>query len=111
MNFRDLMFVNKLLERDYQTIKNNIFFIKLPNEFNVFEQIKNRIINRIKNLVIVCGSYFWTLSLENTSMICLMLFYLKIPNGGILVFALCVLFITILALIKAKYEESGQNKR
>lgn len=58
MNFINLNFAEQLSERDYESIKNNTFFIKFPNEFQIFTQIKNQIATRIKNLVIVCESFF-----------------------------------------------------
>ncbi len=97
MNFRDLKYAEQLSDRDYEVMKNNNFFVKFPDEFKIFTQIRNRIATRIKNLVIVCESYFWILSLSNTALISLMLYYLKIPNSGILFISTGILFIMILA--------------
>lgn len=106
MNFRDLKYAEQLSERDYESMKNNNFFVKFPDEFQIFTQIKNRIATRIKNLIIVCESYFWILSLSNTALISLMLYYLKIPNGGIVFISIGILFIMILARNKIWNEKS-----
>lgn len=106
MNFRDLKYAEHLSEKDYESMKNNNFFVKFPDEFKIFTQIKNRITTRIKNLVIVCESYFWILSLSNTTLISLMLYYLKIPNGGIAFISIGILFIMILARNKIWNEKN-----
>lgn len=97
MNLKDLDFVKHLSNKDYDVIKNNNFFIKFPDEFATFERIKGRISARVKNLIIVCESYFWILSLSNTSIICLMLFYLRIPTIAMILIALVSIFFMILA--------------
>jgi hypothetical protein len=97
MNFRDLKYVEQLSDKDYQALKDNNFFIKFPDEFKLFTQIKMRISTRIKNLIIVCESYFWILSLSNTVLIGLMLSYLKVPIGGIILISLGLIIIMILA--------------
>lgn len=106
MNFRDLKYAEQLSERDYESMKNNNFFVKFPDEFQIFTQIKDRIATRVKNLIIVCESYFWILSLSNTTLISLMLYYLKIPNGGIVLISIGILFIMILARNKIWNEKS-----
>lgn len=106
MNFRDLKYVEQLSDKDYKSIKDNNFFIKFPDEFNIFKQIKKRIATRIKNLIIVCESYFWILSLSNTALICLMLIYLKIPIEGVILISLGILLIMVLARNKIWDEKS-----
>ena len=106
MNFRDLKYVEQLSDKDYKSIKDNNFFIKFPDEFQIFNQIKNRITTRIKNLIIVCESYFWILSLSNTALIDLMLSYLRVPMGGIALISLGILLIMILARNKIWDEKS-----
>ncbi|RYC51832.1 hypothetical protein [Flagellimonas olearia] len=106
MNFRDLKYVDQLSEKDFQSIKNNNFFIKFPDELTIFNQIKVRITTRIKNLKIVCESYFWILSVANTVLICLMLYYLKIPAGAITFIGLLILFLMIIARNKIWEEKS-----
>lgn len=97
MNLKDLGYIKFLSNKDYDSIKDNNFFIKFPEEFSTFKRIKERITMRIKKLEIVCESYFWILSVSNTSMICLMLFYLNFPIMGIFMFALIILFLMIIA--------------
>lgn len=106
MNFRDLKYVEQLSDKDYKAIKDNNFFIKFPDEFKIFSQIKTRISTRIKNLIIVCESYFWILSLSNTVLIGLTLSYLKVPTGGIILISLGILLIMILARNKIWDEKS-----
>lgn len=106
MNFRDLKYADLLSEKDYQSIKDNNFFIKFPDEFKIFNQIKTRIAIRIKNLIIVCESYFWILSLSNTVLIDLILSYLKIKNVGIFFISAGILLVMILARNKIWDEKS-----
>lgn len=97
MNFRDLKYVEQLSDKDYQAIKDNNFFIKFPDEFQIFKRIKIRMTTRIKNLVIVCESYFLILSLANTALICLIMSYLDVPGTGIVFIAIVIMLIMILA--------------
>lgn len=97
MNLKDLDYVKHLSNKDYNSIKDNNFFVKFPNEFMTFKKIRDRILTRIGNLVIVCESYFWILSLSNTAIICLMLYYLKIPTTAIVMGAIVILFLVIIA--------------
>ncbi len=97
MNFRDLKYVEQLSKKDYQSIQNNNFFIKFPDELEIFTHIKTRISIRIKTLIIVCESYFWILSLSNTALIALMLYYIEvIPNYRIIPISIGILVIIIL---------------
>jgi hypothetical protein len=106
MNVKDLGYVKLLSNKDYDSIKDNNFFIKFPEEFSTFKSIKERITIRIKNLEIVCESYFWILSVSNTSMISLMLFYLEVPIMGIFMSALVILLLMMIARNKIWDEKS-----
>lgn len=106
MNFRDLKYVEQLSDKDYKAIKDNNFFIKFPNEIEIFTQIKTRIATRVKNLIIVCESYFWILSLSNTVLIGLMLSYLKVRIVGIILISIILLFFMVLARNKIWDERS-----
>ncbi|RNL88524.1 hypothetical protein ED312_08740 [Sinomicrobium pectinilyticum] len=106
MNYKDLDYVKHLSDRDYDSIKGNNFFVKFPDEFVVFQKIKNRISTRIRNLLIVCESYFWILGVSNTIMICLMLHHLEVPNMGIVFIGLAILTIMIITRNKIWDEKS-----
>ncbi|GAA4271858.1 hypothetical protein U6A24_22410 [Aquimarina gracilis] len=97
MNFRDLKYVKQLSDKDYNSIKGNNFFIRFPNEFQIFQQIKSRIDNRIQNLIIVCESYFWILGLSNTALIGIILSYLNVPKGGILLISIAIITVMVFA--------------
>ena len=92
MNFRDLEYVEKLSGKDFDAIKDNNFFLKFPDQFQTFQEIRNRIAIRISNLSIIAESYFWILSLSNTAMIILILYYQKISTWGIVISAILIIF-------------------
>lgn len=97
MNIKDLAYIKHLSNKDYESLKDNNFFIRFPDEFSIFERIKNRISSRIENLLIVCESYFWILSFSNTVMISFMLSYLNVPSIGIILIFLAILLIMVVS--------------
>ena len=48
--FKDVVSLNKLAQRDFNTLKNHLFFINNKEELDYFEEIKNDLFNRLKNL-------------------------------------------------------------
>lgn len=90
MNFRDLEYIDKLSRKDFDTIKNNNFFVRFPDQFQTFQEIKNRITIRISNLSVIAESYFWILSLSNTAMIVIILCYQAVPTWGIVISAILI---------------------
>lgn len=93
LNFKDLGYVEHLSNKDFDSIKGNNFFIKYPEEFETFKKIKGRITTRIKNLIFLCESYFWILSLSNTGIICLILHYLNVNVSMIVMYSLISLLL------------------
>jgi hypothetical protein len=109
MNFQDLGYIEHLSVRDYDSLKENLFFVKYPDQFLTFKKIKDRISSRIRNLFIISEIYFWSLSLSNIAIICLILNYLGIARMGIILLIIPLLFVLIYtrnSILKERDEES-----
>ena len=48
--FKDVIELNKLAQRDFNALKNHLFFINNKDELDYFEEIKNDLFNRLKTL-------------------------------------------------------------
>ncbi|WP_034924605.1 hypothetical protein [Gillisia sp. CAL575] len=96
MSFKDLNYIKHLSDKDYKAIKNNNFFIKYPKERETFDKIQGRIQTRIKNLITICDTYFWTLSFTNTAIIWWILKYL---NANDFILFVTPAIITVLLVI------------
>lgn len=48
--FKDVVSLNKLAQRDFNILKNHLFFINNKEELDCFEEIKNDLFNRLKTL-------------------------------------------------------------
>jgi len=82
--FRDLRYVEKIFNSDYNTLLSNNFFNKYPDESELFEEIKDRIIKRISFLKLITESYFWILNFSNATIIGYILNKIGLPTNGTL---------------------------
>ncbi|MDF1547732.1 MAG: hypothetical protein P1P88_07905 [Bacteroidales bacterium] len=65
IHFKDLSYVSRVFHADYNSLLENNFFSKYPEEKTLFEEIKTRITDRIKFLKLLIESYFWVMNLAN----------------------------------------------
>lgn len=93
INYTDLLFTKKLLNKDYKTLIENNFFTKYEEEKNIFDEVKKRITRRIDFLKIIVESYFWLMNISNLFIIGLILYYLKLNTFQILIPLLLIFLI------------------
>lgn len=96
INFNDLNYVDKLSNADFEVLNENKFFINYPQEINIFLEIKERIVGRIKYLKYICQSYFWILSISNILTLAFILNYLKVEMKIIFIFSFILIFLVAL---------------
>lgn len=97
MSMKDLHYIKHLSEKDYKAVKDNNFFIKYPNELKTFDKIQGRIKKRIENLITICDTYFWSLSLSNTAIIWWILDYLDFNNFVLFIVPIVIIFLLVLS--------------
>jgi hypothetical protein len=95
--YKDLNYTKKVFDRDYSFLIENNFFNKYPDEKVVFEEIKERIYDRIRFLNLVTKSYFLIMNIANIVIISIILYHLGIVIRwnliiGIMLVALCLIF-------------------
>lgn len=98
INFNDLNYVDKISYEDFKTLKENTFFIKYPNEIEMFSEIKQRIVNRIIHLRFICESYFWVLGISNILTVGYILNYVKVEIK--MVFFISFILLLMMALLR-----------
>lgn len=91
INFKDLIFTNKLLDKDYNTLIENNFFTKFEEEKETFNEVKDRIIERICYLKLIIESYFWVMNISNIVIIGIILKHLNLTTVQIIIPALLLL--------------------
>ena len=97
VNFDDLKYLSKIHLNDYNYLANNNFFKKYPDELSTFNEIKNRIDNKISFLTLISRSYFWVLGISNITITWLILEKLYLPFNDI--FIITVILLLTLAVI------------
>jgi len=95
MHFKDLNYISKIFHYDYNTLLENNFFFKYPDEKNLFEEIKKRITDRIKFLKTIIESYFWVMNVANIFICIFILVKLGVVNNGIIITIIGLLFTII----------------
>lgn len=109
INFNDLDYVDKLSNEDFNTLNENVFFIKYPNEIEIFSEIKQRIVNRINHLKFICQSYFWILGISNVLTIGYIFNYLKVDMKIIFLISFVLLF--TMALFRNDILNKSEEKK
>ena len=110
IHFRDLRYVEKIFNSDYNTLLSNNFFNKYPDESELFEEIKDRITKRIDFLKLITESYFWILNLSNVIIIGYILNKIGMPTNGTLFISIALLIVIALIrnyIIEKEKKESG----
>lgn len=95
INFNDLAYIKTISERDFKKIISNKFFIAFPDEKKYFEEIKSRLIIRIKYLKIICETYFWIIGITNIGLN--ILIFNKLDLSVNVIFLISLISISILA--------------
>lgn len=65
INFKDLNYIKRVLDNEYEQLKSNNFFIKHTNELTVFTETKNQINSRIKFLWDIITIFIYILIISN----------------------------------------------
>jgi hypothetical protein len=111
IHFRDLIYISKVFNYDFNTLIENNFFKKYPEESVLFDEIKTRIMDRVTFLKFIVESYFWVMNLSNVFILDLLLHYLKVKEMGIVFITIGILLIVTLArnfiLSRSEYEEKN----
>lgn len=97
VHFNDLIHIQKVFTHDYQILIENNFFKNNPKESTPFSETKDRINDRVQFLKFIIESYFWVMNFTNLFIIGLLLFYLKIPDTGIILVILAILILLSIA--------------
>jgi len=69
IHYKDLLSLHLSFTRDYNTLKNNNFFRKYPDEIEDFKDIKDNVDSKISILKYVTIGYYWLLNLSNLLLI------------------------------------------
>lgn len=65
IHFKDLNYISKIFHYDYNTLLDNNFFSKYPDEKILFQEIKKQITDRISFLRTIIESYYWIMNIAN----------------------------------------------
>lgn len=96
VHFKDLIYIQKVFNYDYELLIENNFFKKYPQESALFSEIKERINDRVIFLKLIIESYFWVMNLSNMFIVGRLLSYLKFGETGIII--ILIIFLIIIAL-------------
>lgn len=109
INFRDLIFTENLLLKDYKTLVENNFFVKYGSEKDIFDDVKSRIIERIKYLKIIIESYFWVMNGFNVLIVGLILNHFDCSKTTIYI-VLILISLAISLFRNYIFEKDQKNK-
>jgi len=96
IHFKDLNYISKIFHYDYSTLLDNNFFVKYPDEKNLFEEIKKRVIDRISFLKTIIESYYWIMNIANIFISIFILDKLGVIINGLLLTTFVLVFIIVL---------------
>lgn len=96
IHFNDLNYISKIFHYDYNTLLDNNFFSKYPDEKRLFEEIKKRITDRITFLKTIIESYYWIMNIANIFIIVFILDKLGVVENGLILTTLGLIFIIVL---------------
>ncbi|WP_121967251.1 hypothetical protein [Myroides sp. N17-2] len=112
INVDDLTYIKKIVNQDFDALKENNFFTKYPKELVFFTKIKSHILKRVDYLRVICESYFWVLGLANISIIALILRYIECDSVQIILISLALIYILYISrkiLMKNRIEQTENN--
>lgn len=96
IHFKDLNYISKIFHYDYNTLLDNNFFSKYPDEKNLFEEIKKRITDRIKFLKTIIESYYWIMNVANIFISIFILGKLGVVENGLILTTIGLIFTIVL---------------
>jgi len=96
INFKDVIYISQIYKKDFDSLQNNNFFKKFPDEIKDFEIVKDRITSRIKHLKLIVESYFWVLGISNIILIGFIFNKLSLKIEYIFFISLIEIFVLIL---------------
>lgn len=96
IHFKDLTYISKIFHYDYNTLLDNNFFSKYPDERNLFEEIKRRVTDRVTFLKTIIESYFWIMNVANIFISTFILDKLGIILNGLILITIGLIFILVL---------------
>lgn len=112
INIDDLTYIKRIVNQDFDSLKENNFFTKYPKELIFFTKIKSHILGRVDYLGVISESYFWILGLANISIIGLILKYIGCDFVQVVLILLALIYILYLSrkiLIKNRTERIENN--
>lgn len=96
IHFNDLNYISKIFHYDYNTLLDNNFFSKYPEEKKLFEEIKKRITDRITFLKTIIESYYWIMNIANIIISVSILGKLGVVENGLILSTLGLIFIIVI---------------
>ncbi|MBS1732071.1 MAG: hypothetical protein JST02_02130 [Bacteroidetes bacterium] len=93
VHFKDLIYIQRVFNYDYELLIQNNFFKKYPQESALFSEIKGRINDRVKFLKLIIESYFWVMNLANIFILGQLFSYLKMRQIGMAIILIGILVI------------------
>lgn len=97
MHYNDISYIYKIFYSDYKALIENNFFFNYPKEKEMFEEIRNRIDNRVLMLKIIIESFFWLLNISNIILIDLLLNNLNFKKDALILISFFLLTIITFA--------------
>lgn len=96
IHFRDLKYIKKIFHFDYTSLIENNFFTKYPEELHLFEEVKERVNDRIYFLKFIIESYFWIMNLANIIIVSFILSFLGVKFIPIVTISTLILIVLTL---------------
>lgn len=109
IHFRDLNYIYKVFFFDYNLLIENKFFIKYPQEKQMFEEIKSRIEDRVETLKLIIELYYWTLNTSNLFLVGLLLYFLHLKIDFIVIIGVLALICITLARNSVIIKNENEN--
>lgn len=111
IHFNDLNYISKIFHYDYNTLLDNNFFSKYPDEKNLFEEIKKRITDRINFLKTVIESYYWIMNIANIIISVFIFSKLGVVENALILITVVLVFIVVQfrndVLSNEEYQKKG----
>ena len=104
-NLKDLVYLKKIFSMEYNQFKGNGFFTKFPEELDLFNEIKDKFVNRVRFYFNLSNVFFWVMNLGNSYLILYILSNFEIITiGGI--YFISIVLISLLIYFFTKMEKN-----
>jgi hypothetical protein len=96
IHFKDLNYISIIFHFDYNSLLDNTFFSKYPDEKILFEEIKKRITDRITFLKTIIESYYWIMNIANILISIFILSKLGVVENALILTTIVLFSIVVL---------------